>query len=113
VAVDVTYVVWPHGPERLQNCLSQVNNLRTSIQLQPESILLWSGHYEREDTGNQNLLESFKSNRSPHLKTCLLRNLHDRACTMRRERQDLFTEISSLKHDLQLNAYPRFRWLGY
>jgi hypothetical protein len=27
-----TFVVWPHGPERLQNFLSHLNNLRPSIQ---------------------------------------------------------------------------------
>jgi hypothetical protein len=29
---DDTFVVWPHGPQRLQNFLSHLNNLRRSVQ---------------------------------------------------------------------------------
>jgi hypothetical protein len=34
--VDDTFVVWPHGPERLQDFLSHLNSLRPSIQFTME-----------------------------------------------------------------------------
>jgi hypothetical protein len=34
--VDDIFVVWPHGSERLQNVLIQLNSLRTSIQFTME-----------------------------------------------------------------------------
>jgi hypothetical protein len=34
---DVTFVVWPHGPEQLQNFLSNLNSLRPSIQFTMET----------------------------------------------------------------------------
>jgi hypothetical protein len=33
---DDTFVVWPHGPERLHNFLSNLNNSRLSIQFTTE-----------------------------------------------------------------------------
>jgi hypothetical protein len=33
---DDTFVVWPHGPQQLQNFLSQINSLRPSIQFNRE-----------------------------------------------------------------------------
>jgi hypothetical protein len=35
--IDNTFVVWPHGPERLQNFLSHLNSLRPSIQFTNET----------------------------------------------------------------------------
>jgi hypothetical protein len=35
--VEDTFVVWPHGPERLQNFLSHLNSLRPSIQFTMET----------------------------------------------------------------------------
>jgi hypothetical protein len=46
------FVIWPQGPERLQNCLSHLNSLRPSFQFNVE---ICSGHLERDDTGNQSL----------------------------------------------------------
>jgi hypothetical protein len=41
--VDDTLVVWPHGPDRLQNFFSYLNSLRPSIQfnveIQPDSVI--------------------------------------------------------------------------
>jgi hypothetical protein len=34
--VDDTFVSWPHGPEQLQNFLSDLNTLRPSIQFTME-----------------------------------------------------------------------------
>jgi hypothetical protein len=34
--VDDTFVVWPHGPEQLQNFLSHLNSLRPTIQFTME-----------------------------------------------------------------------------
>jgi hypothetical protein len=50
---------------------------------------------------------SFKSNHPPHVKRVFIQNLHNRASTICRERQDLSNEISSLTRDLQLNCYPQ------
>jgi hypothetical protein len=50
---------------------------------------------------------NFNSNHPPHVKRGLIQSLHNRASTIRQERQDLFNEISSLGCDLQLNSYPQ------
>jgi hypothetical protein len=44
---------------------------------------------------------------SPHVKRGLIQNLHKRASTICQEQQDLFNEISSMRHDLKLNGYPQ------
>jgi hypothetical protein len=36
--VDDTFVIWPHGPERLQIFLSHLSSLRPSIQLTVERV---------------------------------------------------------------------------
>jgi hypothetical protein len=60
--VDDTFVVWPHGPERLQNFLSSINSFRPSIQFTMEivsdsaipflAVLIVGKH---DDTGHQSL----------------------------------------------------------
>jgi hypothetical protein len=48
---------------------------------------------------------NFKSDHPPHAKRGLVQNLHNRVSTICQESQDLVTEISSLRCDLQLNGY--------
>jgi hypothetical protein len=120
--VDDTFVVWPHGPERLQDFLSQLNSLRPSIQftveIESDSAIAFldilvireettlAAKVYRKPIHNCRYL-SFNSNRPPHVKSGLIQSLHNRASTISQERQDLFNEISSLKRDLQLNGYTQ------
>jgi hypothetical protein len=118
--VEDIFVVWPHGPERLQNFLSHLNSLRPSIQftmaIEPDSaipfldilvirigtVLAIKVSRTPTDTG---LYLNFNSNHPPHMKRGLIQSLHNGASSICQERQDLFNEISSLGHDLQVNGH--------
>jgi hypothetical protein len=50
---------------------------------------------------------NFNSNHPPHVKRGLIQSLHKRASIICQEHQDLCDEIRGLRHDLQLNGYPR------
>jgi hypothetical protein len=41
------------------------------------------------------------------VKRCLIQSLPNRISTIYQEQQDLFDEIGSLRHDLQLSGYPQ------
>jgi hypothetical protein len=116
------FVVWPHGPELLHNFLSHLNSLRPSIQftmkIDSDSAVLFLDvlvirkgatlptKVYREPT-HTGLYLNFKTNHFPHVKRGSVQSLHNRASTICQERQDLFNEISSLRHGLQLNDYPQ------
>jgi hypothetical protein len=119
---DDIFVVWPHGPERLQNFLGHLNSLRSSIQFtmetESESVIpfqdilvirrgmtMATKVYQKPTHTGQYL--NFKSNYPPHVKRGLIQSLHNRASTICQERRDVFNEISSLRRDLQLNGYPQ------
>jgi hypothetical protein len=50
---------------------------------------------------------NFNSNHPPHAKRGLIQSLHKRASIICQEHQDLCDETRGLRHDLQLNGYPR------
>jgi hypothetical protein len=50
---------------------------------------------------------NLKFNHLLHVKRGLIQCPHSRASTICQEQQDLFNEISSLRHDLQINEYPQ------
>jgi hypothetical protein len=120
--VDDTFVVWPHGPEWLQNFLCQLSSLRPSIQftmeiesdsaipflevlvVRKEMILATEVYRKPTHTGRY---LNFYSNHLPHAKRGLIQSLRSRASTICQVRQDLFNEISSLRRFLQFNGYPQ------
>jgi hypothetical protein len=120
--VDDTFLVWPHGSERLQDSLSHLSSLRPSIQFAMdtksdsaialldvlairEGATLTTKVYRKPTHRGRYL--SFNSNHPQHVKRGLIQSLHSRASTMHQERQDLVKEISTLRSDLQLNGYPQ------
>jgi hypothetical protein len=98
------FVVWPHGPQRLQDFLSHLNSLSTSIQftieIEPESAIAFldvlvireemtlATKVYRKPTHTGRYL-NLKSNHLPHVKRGLIQRLHNRASTIRQEQQDL------------------------
>jgi hypothetical protein len=119
--LDDMFVIWPHGPECLQNFLSHLNSLSPSIQFtietESDSAIGYLDLVIREETTlatkvyRKSTLAgrylNFNSNHPPHVKRGLIRSLHDRASTIRQERQDLVKETSSLRSDLQLSSYTK------
>jgi hypothetical protein len=116
------FVVWPQGPERLQNFLSHLNSLRPPIQftmeiesdsenafldvlvIREEMTLANKVYRKPTHTGQYH---NFSSNHLPDVKRGFNQSLHNRASITCQERKDLFIEISSLRRDLQLNGYPQ------
>jgi hypothetical protein len=116
--VDDTFVVCSHGPELLQNFLSHFSSLSPSIQFTMEidsvipflDVLVIRKEMTlaikvfRKPTRTGRYL-NFKSNHLPCVKSGLIQSLHSRASTtICQEQQDMFDEISSLRH-LQPNGY--------
>jgi hypothetical protein len=50
---------------------------------------------------------NFKFNHPTHVKRGLIQTLHNTASTICQERQALVKGINILRHDLQLNGYPK------
>jgi hypothetical protein len=115
-------VVWPHGSEQLQNFLNYLNSLRPSIQftleIESDSVISFldvlvirkattlATKVYRKLTHTGRYL-NFRYNHPPHVKRGLIQSIHNRASTICQEPQELFNEISNLKHDLQLSSYPQ------
>jgi hypothetical protein len=95
--VDDIFVVWPHGPEQLQNFLSHVNSLRPPIQFTMEiesdsaipflDILVIRKEmtsttkvYRKPTHTGQYL--NFNSNHPLNVKRGLIQSLHNRATTI-------------------------------
>jgi hypothetical protein len=120
--VDDTFVVWLRGPEQLQNFRGYLNSLRPVIQFTMEiesnseipflDVLVirkettLTTEVYRKPIHNGRYLR-FSSDHPPHIKRGLVQSLHRRVTTICQERQDLYYVISSLRHDLPLNGYPR------
>jgi hypothetical protein len=92
--VENMFLVWPHGSERLQNFLSQINSLRPSIPFTMEidsysarpflDVLFIRKHttlatkaYRKPSHIGQYL--NFNSNHPPHVKRGLIRSRHNKA----------------------------------
>ncbi|PNF31066.1 hypothetical protein B7P43_G17441 [Cryptotermes secundus] len=119
--VDGTFVVWPLGPERLQDFFDHLNSVRPSIcftmetesdnaisflyvlVIREETALVTQVYRKPTHTGQY---LNFKSNHPPHVKRGLIKCLHNKASTICQDRRDLVKEIN-LRHDLQLNSYPK------
>jgi hypothetical protein len=87
-------VVWPHGPEQLQNFLSHLNSLKPSIQftmeiesdsavpildvlvIRKETVLATKVYKKPTHTGRY---LNFKSNYLLHVKRSLVQSLHSGA----------------------------------
>ncbi|PNF26841.1 hypothetical protein B7P43_G17376 [Cryptotermes secundus] len=120
--VDDTFVVWPHGPERLQNIFDHLNTLRPSIcftmetesdnaisflevlVIREETALVTQVYRKPTHTG---LYLNFNSNHPQDVKRGLIESLHDRASNICQDRRDLVKEINNLRHDLQMNGYTK------
>jgi hypothetical protein len=91
-SVDDTFVVWPHGPEQLQNFHSHLNSLKPTIQftmgiesdnvipfldvvvIRKETTLTAEVYRKSTHTG---WYLSFNSNHQPHVKRGLVQSLHE------------------------------------
>jgi hypothetical protein len=111
-------VVWPHDPEQLQKFFSHLNSLRPAIQFTTEiesdsaipfldvpvirkEMTLATKVYRKPTHTGQHL--NFNSNHPLHVEKSLIQSLLKRAFIIC---QGLCNEISTLRHDLQLNGYP-------
>jgi hypothetical protein len=118
--IDDTFVIWPHGPDRLQEFFCHTNGVRPTIQVTMETeannmIPFLNVHvirkqssiittFYRKPTHNGRYL-NFHSNHPPHVKRGIIPSLYKKAIICR-ERQDLAHEVNNLKHDLQLYCFP-------
>ena len=117
--VDNTSVIWPHGPELLQNFLSHLNSLRPSIHFTMEmesggaitcldvSVVTNGKTVATEIYRKPAHTGRYLNCDSNHVKRGLIQGLHNRASTICQDQRDLCVEINRLKQDLQLNGYPQ------
>jgi hypothetical protein len=85
--VKDTFVIWPHGRDRLQNFFNLLNSLRSSIQFTMETesdilvirkVMALATEVYRKPTHTSRYLQ-FKSNHFPHVKRGIVQSLHNRA----------------------------------
>jgi hypothetical protein len=74
------------------------------LVIRKETTLVTQVYRKPNHTG---LYLNFESNHPPHVKRGLIQSLHSRASTICQDRQDLAREINNLRHELQLNGYPK------
>jgi hypothetical protein len=118
--VDDIFVIWPNGPEQLQQLfehLSSLPSIQFTMEIELDSsisfldvLVIGKGNtmatkVYRKPTHTGRFL-NFNSNHPAHVKRGLIQSLLTRASTICQERNDLRHEIR-LKRDLQLNGYPR------
>ena len=119
--VDDTFVIWPHGPNTLQNFLIHLNSIRPTIQFTMETevnntipfldVLVtktdatFSTKVYRKPTHTGRYL-NFESNHPPHIKKGLIRGLQKRAITICQDQNDQHKEISHLRREFLTNGYP-------
>jgi hypothetical protein len=120
--VDDTFVVWPHGTEKLKEFLSHTNNLRPTIQftLKTETgdslpflaVLVYRNgtalltKVYRKPTHTGRYLH-FNSNHPPHVKRGVVHSLINRAITLCTEKQEYAKEVMKIRQDLATNGYPQ------
>jgi hypothetical protein len=113
--VDDTFVIWPQGPDRLQEIFCHIKGIRPTIQftmetennnkipfldvqvIRKQSSIITTVYRKPTHTG---CYLNFHSNHPPHIKRGIIRSLYNRATIICRERQDLAHEVNNLKHDL-------------
>jgi hypothetical protein len=116
-----TFVIWPHGPDRLQEFFFRINGIRATIQftmkreannkipildahvIRKQSSIITTAYTKPTHTGR---FLNFLSNHPPHVKRGIIRSLHNRATIICLQRHDLAHELNNPKHDLQLNGFP-------
>jgi hypothetical protein len=119
--VDDTFVIGPHGPDRLQEFFYHINSIRPTIQFTMETeannkIPFLDVHVIRKQLSTITTVYrkpthtgrylNFHSNHPPHVKRGIIRSLYNRATIICQERQDFAYEVNNFKHDLQLNGFP-------
>jgi hypothetical protein len=112
---------WPHCSDRFQKFFCHINGIRTTIKFTMETeaynnIHFVDAHVIRKQTSITTTVYrkpthtgrslNFHSDHPPHVKRGIIRNLHNRATIICRERQQLAYEVN-IKHDLQLNGFPK------
>jgi hypothetical protein len=83
--VDDTFVIWPHGADRLQNFLTHFNNLRSSIHFTMEIELEGAIPFLDVLVLRKGTYLNFNSNHPPRVKRGIIHSLHDRASTICQE----------------------------
>jgi hypothetical protein len=98
--VDGIFVVWTHGPGRLQNFYNHLNRLRSSLQftmeIELDSVIPFldvliirkrtalAAKIYRKPTQTSRYLNSI-SNHPPHVKMGIIQSLHNRVSTICQE----------------------------
>jgi hypothetical protein len=119
--VDDTFVIWPHGPDMLQEFFCHINGIRPTIQftmvteaynkipfldvhvIRKQSSINTTVYRKPKHTGR---CFNFHSNNPPHVKSGITQSLQNRATIICRERHHLAHEVNYLKLHLQLNGFP-------
>jgi hypothetical protein len=120
--VNDTFVVWPHGPARLQQLFDHINSVRPTIKFTIEvetnntlpflDVLVMKLGPElitkvyRKPTHTSRYLH-FKSNHPHHVKREVVHGLVNRGKVICQNQKDFNNEIQTIRHDLMLNEYPK------
>jgi hypothetical protein len=120
--VDDTFVVWPHGMEKLKEFLSHINSLRPTIQFTLDTetgnslpfldVLAYRNGTAlltkvcRKPTHTGRYLH-FNSNHPPHVKGGVVHSLINRATTLFTEKQECAKEVVKIRQDLATNGHPQ------
>jgi hypothetical protein len=106
--VDNSFMVWLHGPARLQQFLHHLNSVRPTIKFTTEN----------EANGTLSFLDVLVMKRGPKLATkvyqkpthaghYVIHSLISRAKVMCQDHKDFNKEIRNVGHGLMLNEYPQ------
>jgi hypothetical protein len=117
-----TFVVWPHGPARLQQFFDHINSVRPTNKftmgveayntLQFLEVLVMKRGSKliievyRKPTHTGRYLH-FKSNHPHHVKRGAVHSLVNRAKVICQNQKDFNNEIQIIRHDLMINEYPK------
>jgi hypothetical protein len=120
--VDDTFVVWPHGPARLQQFFDHIDSVRPTIKFAMEietnnnlpflDVLVMKQGPElitkvyRKPTHTGRYLH-FKFNHPHHVKRGAVHSLINRAKVICQNQKDFNNKIKTIRYDLMLNEYPK------
>jgi hypothetical protein len=108
--VDDTFVIWPYGPDRLQEFSCHINGKGPTIQftmeteannkipflhvhaIRKQSSIITTVYRKQKHTGSYH---NFHSNHSSHVKRGIILSLYNWATIICRERQDLAHEVKT------------------